>query len=103
MRHYSAPRWYCTGAFLIKVRQSSLQRSGIRPAFRPLNRSLPKPHVSGSSFRMESANAKLERKWPNFLAEARTFTRAERFRAALIGWIGYITILIVGRTMRWQS
>jgi lysophospholipid acyltransferase (LPLAT)-like uncharacterized protein len=31
------------------------------------------------------------------------FTRAERFKAALISWAGYFTISIIGRTMRWQS
>src|SRR5215831_3081368 len=31
------------------------------------------------------------------------FTRGERLKAALIGWVGYFVISIVGRTMRWQS
>jgi lysophospholipid acyltransferase (LPLAT)-like uncharacterized protein len=36
-------------------------------------------------------------------SDSRAFTRAERFQAALIGWIGYIVIAIIGRTIRWQS
>jgi lysophospholipid acyltransferase (LPLAT)-like uncharacterized protein len=36
-------------------------------------------------------------------SDSRTFTRAEKFKAALIGWIGYFVIAVVGRTMRWQS
>ena len=36
-------------------------------------------------------------------SDSRAFTRAERFQAALIGFIGHIVIAIIGRTMRWQS
>jgi lysophospholipid acyltransferase (LPLAT)-like uncharacterized protein len=35
--------------------------------------------------------------------ESSSFTRGERLKAGLIGWIGYFVIAIVGRTMRWQS
>jgi len=35
--------------------------------------------------------------------EPRAFTRSERFKAGLIGWIGFFIINIIGRTMRWQS
>jgi len=31
------------------------------------------------------------------------FTRAERWKARLIGWAGYIAITCIGRTIRWQS
>jgi lysophospholipid acyltransferase (LPLAT)-like uncharacterized protein len=35
--------------------------------------------------------------------ERRSFTRAEKLRASLIGWVGYFVIQIIGRTIRWQS
>jgi lysophospholipid acyltransferase (LPLAT)-like uncharacterized protein len=35
--------------------------------------------------------------------ESRAFTRSDRFKASLIGWIGYIVISVIGRTVRWQS
>jgi len=35
--------------------------------------------------------------------ETPNYTRAERLKAALIGWVGYIVIAIVGQTMRWES
>jgi lysophospholipid acyltransferase (LPLAT)-like uncharacterized protein len=31
------------------------------------------------------------------------FSRGQRFKSALIGWIGYILIQLVGRTIRWES
>ena len=31
------------------------------------------------------------------------FSRSQRFKATFIGWIGYIVIQIIGRTVRWQS
>ena len=35
--------------------------------------------------------------------ESRSFTRSDRFKAKLIGWIGYFVISVIGRTVRWQS
>ena len=35
--------------------------------------------------------------------ESRAFTRSDRFKASLIGWIGYFVISVIGRTVRWQS
>src|SRR5579884_2786790 len=32
-----------------------------------------------------------------------TFRGAQKFKAALIGWIGYIAIAIIGRTVRWKT
>jgi len=53
----------------------------------------------------------LQRDSAQFEAKARAstvddtpgFTRAEKLKAALIGWVGYFVISIVGCTMRWQS
>jgi lysophospholipid acyltransferase (LPLAT)-like uncharacterized protein len=36
-------------------------------------------------------------------ADTRSFTTAERFKARLIGWAGYIAIAVIGWTVRWQS
>jgi hypothetical protein len=35
--------------------------------------------------------------------DARSFTPAERLKARLIGWAGYVAIALIGRTIRWQS
>jgi len=35
--------------------------------------------------------------------ESQAFTRSDRFKASLIGWIGYFVISVIGRTVRWQS
>ena len=35
--------------------------------------------------------------------ESRAFTRSDRFKASLIGCIGYFVISVIGRTVRWQS
>lgn len=35
--------------------------------------------------------------------DARSFTPAERRKAKLIGWLGYIVIACIGRTIRWHS
>ena len=32
-----------------------------------------------------------------------SFTRAQRLKIYLVGWIGYVVIHILGRTVRWQS
>src|SRR5690349_9194209 len=31
------------------------------------------------------------------------FSRGERFKANLIGWVGYVVIQLIGHTVRWQS
>jgi lysophospholipid acyltransferase (LPLAT)-like uncharacterized protein len=31
------------------------------------------------------------------------FSRGERFKASLIGWVGYFVIQLIGHTVRWQS
>ena len=36
-------------------------------------------------------------------AESQVFSRCDRMKVWLIGWIGYFVIGVVGRTMRWQS
>src|SRR6266516_3298537 len=36
-------------------------------------------------------------------AESEVFSRCDRVKVWLIGWIGYFVIGVVGRTMRWQS
>jgi len=33
----------------------------------------------------------------------RSFTSSQRFKTWMVGWAGYITIAIIGRTMRWQT
>src|SRR5579885_1611118 len=54
---------------------------------------------------MEFASARAAKRWPSCLHtdERRHFTRSEKFRAGLIGWLGYFVIQTVGRTIRWQS
>jgi lysophospholipid acyltransferase (LPLAT)-like uncharacterized protein len=34
---------------------------------------------------------------------ASSFTRGQRLKARLIGWAGYLTISLIGRTVRWKS
>jgi len=34
---------------------------------------------------------------------ARSFTPAERFKAGIIGWVGYFAIAIIGATIRWRT
>jgi lysophospholipid acyltransferase (LPLAT)-like uncharacterized protein len=34
--------------------------------------------------------------------DARSFTPAERFKARIIGWVGYLAIAVIGRTIRWH-
>src|SRR5436309_7341962 len=38
-----------------------------------------------------------------YSAESEVFSRCDRVKVWLIGWIGYFVIGVVGRTMRWQS
>ena len=54
---------------------------------------------------MEFASERAAKRWPSYLHtdERRHFTRSEKLRAGLIGWIGYFVIRIIGRTIRWQS
>jgi lysophospholipid acyltransferase (LPLAT)-like uncharacterized protein len=54
---------------------------------------------------MEFASERAAKRWPSCLQtdERRSFTRSEKLRARLIGWIGYFVIQIIGRTIRWQS
>ena len=33
----------------------------------------------------------------------RSFTRAQRLKARIIGWAGYLVISLIGRTVRWRS
>jgi lysophospholipid acyltransferase (LPLAT)-like uncharacterized protein len=33
----------------------------------------------------------------------RSFTRAQRFKASLIGWAGFFFIFVIGKTLRWRS
>ena len=40
---------------------------------------------------------------PDSGSDKLSFTRAERFKARLIGWAGYVVISLIGWTVRWRS
>src|SRR5689334_21334593 len=90
--------------FSIRAQITSIRRrSAGRSGSRPLIRSWPKHHVSGFNTKAEFANGSPAAKWPNCSRSSNPRARCSRMRNWLISWIGYITIRVIGRTMRWQS